>query len=285
VTRVRTAAHKTSFSDLYDEPDPRPYYRTLDHYDYQTPGHGQQAFGRLVGALRDLTGHTPVVADLCCSYGIMSALLTCDVTWDGLGARYQDPALDGLTPAQLAADDRAFYAARRRDDAPRVVGLDVARRAVAYGEKAGLLDPGFAENLEADDPSPALAAALAPVRLVTVSGGVSYITDRTIERLLGCCEEAPWIAAFVLRSYDYGAITAACARRGLVTERLDGRLFRQRRFASARERTATLGKLAELGRPTAPESVDGYYHTELYVSRPAATAAASPLPELLSGLV
>ena len=281
MTRAHGTSRKASFSELYDQPDPRLYYRMLADLDYQTPAHGQRAVGRLLAAAT-AGREPPVIADLCCSYGIMSALLTCDITWDALSAHYRNPALDDLTPEQLATADQAWYADRRHADAPRVVGVDVATRAVAYGERVGLHRPGFAENLETGGPSEALAAALRPVRLVTVSGGVSYITERTLEHVLSCCDEPPWLAAFVLRSYDYAAITAAGRRHGLVTERLEGRTFRQRRFVDDRERDATLERLAELGKDPAPEAADGYHHTELFVSRPAASASARPLAAVLA---
>ena len=85
-----------------------------------------------------------------------------------------------------------------------VVGLDVAEAAVEYAVGAGLLDDGVCENLEERDPSGRLAGRLTDVGLVTVTGGLSYVTGTTFDRLLACAsaDARPWIAAFSLRWAD-----------------------------------------------------------------------------------
>ncbi|RLU78193.1 hypothetical protein CTZ27_37835 [Streptomyces griseocarneus] len=266
---------KTGFDEIYDCPDPSTYFTTLQPLGYQIPHHGQAVFRTLAEALRTRGPERvpPAVVDLCCSYGINAALLNHEVTLDDLYARYTAP--------RAAAEDRAFFAARRRPDAARVTGVDVASRAVAYADGAGLLDGAFAENLETGDPSPALRAALAATDLVTVTGGIGYIFTRTFARLLACTARPPWIAAFVLRTVPYGPIADLLAEAGLVTERLPDRTFRQRRFSDATERRAAFDALAERGLGTAGKEDDGYYHADLYVSRPPAEVTELPLTALL----
>lgn len=276
---------KADYSRIYNEPEPRSYHRVLGVSDYQTPDHAQRVFRRLLEAQRAADGRLPGVFDLCCSYGIVGALLRCDLTWSDLRARYEDRALDHLPAAELIAADRDWYAERRRGDAPGVAGLDVAARAVAYGELTGLLEPGVVENLEQQDPSDAVAEAVDGVGLVTVSGGVSYITERTIGRMLKLFDRPPWIATFVLRTYDYELFSEVCAGHGLMTERLDGVTFRQRRFVSDGERGSALDQISARGRDASLEAEDGYYHTELFVSRPAEEAARQSLGELLGDVV
>jgi hypothetical protein len=286
VTQQRHAAiRKADFSSIYDRPDPRAYYRVLDAYDYQTPAHAQRVFRRLLEAQGPADEPPQAVCDLCCSYGIIGALLACDVTWRDLCDRYNDRSLDDLLSGELVAADRAWYAHRRLPGAPRVAGLDVAARAVAYGELAGLLRPGLVENLERQDPTDAVERAVSEVGLVTASGGMSYLTERTFGRLLKRFERPPWVATFVLRAYDYAPVAHACAGHGLVTERLDGVSFRQRRFATAEERRNAVEQLAALERDPSLEADDGYYHTELFVSRPPDETARRPLVELLGDVV
>lgn len=91
----------------------------------------------------------------------------------------------------------------------------------------------------------------------------------------------PWVAAFVLRTVPYEPIAELLAGSGLVTEKLTGRTFRQRRFADDAERQAAFDALAATGLPTAGKEEDGYYHADLYLSRPAADIAALPLARLL----
>ncbi|MFB7416453.1 hypothetical protein ACFC18_37615 [Streptomyces sp. NPDC056121] len=91
----------------------------------------------------------------------------------------------------------------------------------------------------------------------------------------------PWVAAFVLRTVPYQPIVDLLDRSGLVTEKLSTRTFRQRRFADSAERYAAFDALAVNGLHAAGKEADGYYHADLYVSRPPADIAALPLAHLL----
>ncbi|MGW7413939.1 hypothetical protein [Streptomyces sp. NPDC054863] len=273
---------KADFDDIYDCPDPRSYFTTMRPLAYQIPHHGQAVFRALTGALRGLRpDRTPLnVVDLCCSYGINAALLNHRVTLSELYARYTARHLAALSARRLTAEDRAFFAARRTPEAVSVTGVDVAARAAGYARDVGLLDHSFAENLEVGGPSPALRRALAGTDLITVTGGIGYIRTRTFAGLLDCMPTPPWVAAFVLRTVPYGQIAELLAASGLVTEKLPARTFRQRRFADDAERNAAFDALAAAGLRTAGKEADGYYHADLYLSRPAADVAALPLARL-----
>jgi len=172
---------KATFDHIYDELDPRAYYRTLGALDYEIPQQAYPTFDRLLSGLDS----SPVtVLDLCCSYGINAALMRCALSIDDLFARYADSSLDGLSSAELIASDRNFYAERLRPQPVRVLGLDLASNAIGYAREVKLLDDGWAEDLETNDPSPELAAAVGEVDLITITGGVGYITARTFDRLL-----------------------------------------------------------------------------------------------------
>ncbi|WP_399084112.1 hypothetical protein ACGH2B_03910 [Streptomyces sp. BBFR2] len=282
-TRPTTSSDwgKADFEAIYNCPDPRRYFTTLQPLDYQIPHHGQAMFRAATDALRRRRADRPPlrVVDLCCSYGINAALLNHHLTLTDLYARYTAPGPDG---AERITADRAYFAARRRADAVHLTGIDAADRAVRYGREAGLLDAGFAENLETARPTAALRAALAGTDLITVTGGVGYITARTFGHLLDAVTAPPWIAAFVLRTVSYRPVTELLARAGLVTEKLPARTFRQRRFADGDERRAAFAALAERALPTTGKEADGYYHADLYLSRPAADAAALPLEKLVT---
>jgi hypothetical protein len=283
---------KADFDHIYDRPDPRDYFRTLGELDYEIPQLANPVFEALLTALeprRGESGASPTVRvlDLCCSYGVNAALLRCDVTLDELFDRYTSPALAGLSPTELADADAAFYAERSRPGAVRVSGLDTASNAVAYGSRVGLLDGGWAENLEVTEPSPALTDQLADVDLVTTTGGVGYITERTFDRVVGAQRSGPppWVAAFVLRMFPYDDISAALAQHGLVTEHLAGVSFPQRRFASAAEQDAALSGISGRGLDPAGQEATGRYYADFYLSRPGTDAAEQPLTALLDGAV
>ena len=282
---------KADFEHIYNRPDPRDYFRTLGEFDYEIPQRAQLVFQALLTALRSRrqgAGVAPLrVLDLCCSYGVNAALMRCDVSLDELFDHYASPALADASPAELARVDQAYYAERRRLDAVRVYGLDVAGHAVAYGCRVGLLDGGWAQDLEAGDPSRQLTDHLDGVDLVITTGGVGYITERTFGRVLGARRDGstPWVAAFVLRMFSYARITSTLAQHGLVTEQLTGVTFPQRRFASAAEREVALREVSGRGLDPAGLEDTGRYHADFYLSRPAADVAQQPLVELLDGAV
>lgn len=279
---------KAHFDHVYDQPDPRAYYRTLGALDYEIPQRALPVVQTLVGALpRSERPGPPQVLDVCCSYGINAALLRYELTLDELHRRYADPIIDELSAEELAQSDREWLADRRRPGAPRVTGLDAARNAVAYACRADLLDDGWVEDLEAGDPSSALADELADVDLVVVTGGVGYITERTFGRLVAGRPDgsAPWIASMVLRIYPFDEIAATLTERGLVTEQLASATFPQRRFADEREHAAAVDMVQARGLDPAGLEDDGRFHAELFVSRPAADVERQPLAELLAGVV
>ena len=58
----------------------------------------------------------------------------------------------------------------------------------------------------------------------------------------------------------------------------------QRRFSCDEERDFTLRHLDESGLDVTGREAEGTFHTEFYLSRPAAEVAERPLSELLPGL-
>jgi hypothetical protein len=279
---------KASFGHIYNRPDPRQYFATLDALDYAIPAHAQAVFSAMVASRRARAGGTlPTVLDVCCSYGVNAALLNHDITLDELYQRYSSSALAGLSSDELASADAVFYRERRLPSAVPVVGLDVADNAVAYGERAGILTAGVSANLEQAEPDAALTRQLKTVGLVTVTGGVGYISGRTFARILDHCPtgDPPAVAAFALRWVDYEPIADTLRGYGLVTEKLAGTTFPQRRFADDQERAYVLEQLEAMGIDPTGNEAEGAYHAELYISRPAAEVASLPISELLEGVV
>lgn len=271
---------KHDFDDVYDAGDPRAYVRALAPLDYRIPQHAHGVFCELAEARRLAAGGDAVtVTDLCCSYGINAALLKHTCTLEDLYQRYCSEKFEALSSDELAACDAGFYAERRRPSAPRVVGLDLAANAVSYALRAGLLDAGYSENLEEAEPSAALQRDLAGTDLVTVTGGVGYIGPSTFDRVLThvASDRIPWVAAFVLRWVDYEPVAETLARHGLVTERLSGRTFPQRRFADDSERDFVLSTLADLGIDPDGKEAGGEHHTYFYLSRTPREAAQVPV--------
>lgn len=277
---------KEDFSGVYNRVDPREYFRAIRPMDYQIPQNAYPLFRTLLDTRR-ATGWTDhdSVLDLCCSYGVNAALLRCEVSLAEIFDHYEDSSLGDLTPEEFAEADRRFYDERRRADGPRMLGLDSADRAIDYARRVDLLDAGWSEDLENQDPSPALVKELRHVGLVTVTGGVGYITERTFGRLAGAFpdDRLPWVASFVLRMYPYDQISETLAEHGLVTEQLPDVTLRQRRFASAEEQRDAVQGVRARGLETEGKEDDGWYHCDFYLSRPRRDADDQPLADLRLG--
>ncbi|MGW1893212.1 hypothetical protein ACWCP6_23640 [Streptomyces sp. NPDC002004] len=275
--RPASGKGKTRFDDIYTRPDPRAFFRRLAPLAYEIPHHAQSVFRRTRSARSAAEGGAPVtVLDVACSYGINAALLNHDLTLADLFAHYTGPGVRDLGVDELIAHDREFYAAHRREDAGPVIGLDASEQAVHYALAVGLLDEGYAENLERTPPSPGLRAAMAKTGLITATGAGSYVTDRTFRALLDCARRPVWISAFVLRTVPYDAVVEALAGYGLTTVRDDEHTYPQRRFTDAAEQRHAVASVRRNGEDPTGREAEGRYHARLYASRPADTRPGGP---------
>lgn len=283
-TSIKTGVDgKADFDDIYGRPDPRAYYSRLGSYDYEIPQHGKTVFQQI---LEVLPTDNPTVVDLCCSYGVNAALLKHDIELDELYDHYCSPDVAGLTSDALAQYDRQFYSDRRVPDAPEVIGLDAAAPAIEYALGVGLLDHGASEDLETRDPSPGLASAMSQTDLVTVTGGIGYVTERTFDRLLGCTDpdRRPWVASLCLRTVPFEPIAECLESHGLVTEHLEDVSFPQRRFATQEEQESALSALARRGLSPEGREAEGSYFVDVYLSRPVDEVEQHPVQEILGDL-
>ncbi|GAA2239578.1 MULTISPECIES: hypothetical protein [Kitasatospora] len=260
---------KSTFEDIYDQPDPRAYFTRLRPLRYQTPHHAQPVFRGLLAERARLNppGEPVTMVDLCCSYGITAALVNHDLTLEDLYARYTGPEMAGLSTPELIEADKEFYAAHRREQAVPFIGLDAAPRAVAYASAVGLLDGAFAENLETGPASARLARAVAATGLITITGGVGYIGPRTFDTVVSHTRTPVWVAAFALRMVDYRPIANTLAARGMVT-RTSPETYPQRRFTDDDEQQRAIARVTATGYDPTGREADGYYHTLFHQSRP-----------------
>ncbi|MEI5102524.1 hypothetical protein RB200_33495 [Streptomyces sp. PmtG] len=272
---MREMAGKTRFDDIYDQPDPRAYFRRLAPFAYEIPQHAQGVFRRAL-ADRERSGppgpggERVAVLDLCCSYGINAALLNHDLTLTDLYTHYTGEDTARLTVSELIDRDKEFFAARRRPDAVWTVGVDTAAQATAYALAVGLLDEAYAENLERVPPSPALARAMGRVGLLTVTGGIGYVSYRTFDALLEHARLPLWVSAFVLRTVPYDRIAESLAAHGLTTTTDDAHLYPQRLFTGPEEQRDAIERVTAAGDDPAGFEAAGRYYTRLYASRPRA---------------
>lgn len=277
---------KQSFDSIYNQSDPRSYYRTLEQYDYQVADHARPIAEACLRELARLRARPRLtLLDLCCGYGINGSLLRHSLSMADLYERYSDPDLDDLCAEELAAADRRFFSRRRSSGATgllgEILGMDAADKAVRYAERVGLIDRGVGINLEREELPRDLRAELGEVDLITVTGGMGYVTDVTFRKILSATSAArrPWILAFPLRGLDLDCFEQAFADHGLKTETWET-LVPQRRFVDAAERQRTLERLKMDEIDPAPERDEDSLFAQVYLARPAGEQSPIRLGEV-----
>ncbi|KAL4731034.1 hypothetical protein ACLX1H_003076 [Fusarium chlamydosporum] len=187
------AAHKASFRDIYNDQDPRGYLTTLASLEYTIPQQVEPLFQRLY-KLSCQDRESPAILDVCCSYGINGCLLKYNVNLDTWTTHYHGSK---LSPKQQTLADKEFFTTRAKSCKPVVLGLDQADQAIRYAVSVGLIDDGWVEDLEVCDPSPGLSKVLQDVKLITCTGGASYVGPRTFKRIMAAIPKSRnvWMAS------------------------------------------------------------------------------------------
>lgn len=273
---------KTDFSSIYNQADPRAYFHTLGGLGYEIPSHGLRVIEPLLDEMGGRQGKT--VLDICCSYGVNAALLNHDIDLQELYEHYGQVGAD-VDSASLVHIDRRWFEARRRADAVRTVGLDVAGNAVRYATDVGLLDRAVVADLETSPADDGQIEILGTADLVTITGGIGYIGEKTLRAVVEAArDEPPWIAAFSLRWIDFEPIATSLAEVGLVTERVPGYCVAQRRFADEQERQAALIGLRQRGLDPSAELRSNAHCAELLVVRSQEAVRNSPIDDIFGSV-
>lgn len=283
--------NKANFDAIYHMPDPREYYRILCGLDYIIPDLARPVFQSMLTARAKTldAGTTMKILDIGCSFGINETLLRYPLDIRRMMDRYTDPRMHRLSPEEIIAFDRHYFQSWPEQiwsDKTTVeyVGLDASQPAIDYALKTGLLHEGVVTNLEAGPPNATDAAALSNLSCIISTGCVGYVTEKTFEQVIALQQPGrmPWVVSFVLRMFPYDAVETMLGRHGLVTEKLEGVTFVQRRFHSEEEMQATMSMVSARGIETQGKEADGLYHAELFVSRPREAVEAMPLGEMVS---
>ena len=276
---------KLDMGSIYDRPDPRAYFNTLQRLDYAIPTSAKPLFQKLISRLRRQRGQEEVcVLDLGCSYGVNAALLKHDLSMDELYDRWTQDELEQATSEEVIEMDQQFFSELADPENLKVIGIDQAENAVAFAEEIGLVDEGLPINLEKETLPADARRDIVPVDLMISTGCVGYVTEKSFERLMQpLTERRPaWIANFVLRMFPFDAIERALGDWGYRTEKLAGRYFKQREFASAEEREQVVEQLRSQDVDPTGLEAEGRFVAEFYLSRPEAEARELPLKRLLA---
>ena len=273
---------KAVFDSIYIADDPRAYFSVLGSLDYTVPDVAEPVIRQILAAKAVASGWNPTVLDIGSSYGINAATHRFPVNFSSLRQRYARREMVEIEAEEMARLDRHFYASWPEIGIGRFIGLDISEPAIRYANRAGLHIDGVVANLETDTLSALDATVIAPVDVLLSTGSIGYVTERTYDTLLDAISSSSWVISFVLRMFPYDGFIESFARRGLVTERLRGATFVQRRFRDEAEFEQTLASLEAQGiDPTGIES-EGLFQAELFLYRPEADVRAAPLDDIVS---
>ena len=276
---------KIDMGSIYDRPDPRAYFNALQSWiTIFPPTPSRCSKSSFPGFVRQRGQEEVCVLDLGCSYGVNAALLKHDLSMDELYDHWTHDELAQATPEEVVEKDHQFFSELQDPEDLKVIGIDQAENAVAFAEEIGLVDEGLPINLEEETLTADARRDIVPVDLMISTGCVGYVTEKSFERLMQpLTERRPaWIANFVLRMFPFDGIERALGDWGYRTEKLAGRYFRQRKFASAEEQEQVVEQLRSQDiDPTGLES-EGRFVAEFYLSRPEAEARELPLRQLLA---
>lgn len=276
-------AIKADFNHIYKASDPRSYFEVLGELGYIIPEIAAPVLFRLVEHLIRSKGRPVTILDVGCSYGILAAMMRYGLSMRQLRDRYAAPPIQALSSDHIASYDSHYFAGWPRREEVRFIGLDRSAEAIAYALRVGLIEEGLVADLETDTPNKRACSVISRVDLIVSTGAVGYISEKTFAELLKPFPsgQAPWIASFVLRMFDYRNIAETISRHDLATERLDGVTFMQRRFRDTAEFEDTLRLIQARGLDPAGKEAEGAYHAELFVSRPPADIRKAGLHDIV----
>ena len=265
-----TTEFVTIFDDTYNQPDCRSYYRMLRALGYSNHTHAVPVFRAVMAELARARGlTTPNVFDFASSYGIVSALMKHQVSADAFLDRYVGTEFDTISAAEMLQADRRWLA-----DLPlnsiqgQYSGLDVAARAVGFAEATGLFDQGFAEDIQAHDPSAALTSYLAKTDLIVECGSVAHLMPLALDRLLTAAKRTPWLVTSPVRGNERTEAFEVMRDHGYVVDTLDLPPFPHRRFENADEQARAIAIARAAGHETDGFETTGSFFAQIYVARP-----------------
>ena len=100
---------KADMEHIYDQPDPRAYFRELKKLNYAIPERAKPIFQKLITRMQRERHDTLHVLDLGCSYGINAALLKHDLSMPDLYEHWCKEDLVEATPEEVAACDQQYF--------------------------------------------------------------------------------------------------------------------------------------------------------------------------------
>ncbi len=274
---------REEYDQIYEQPDPRAYFRILHGLDYRLPELARPIFRSLAEVIGEVRNTRPTILDIGCGFGINAALLKYPVDMNRLAHRARDLDMEDLGSRSVFELDRNYFASWPLQFKCTYIGFDISHHTVAYAKSVGLVDDGFARDLETEDLVGREADLISATDLIVSTGCAGYLTKASFERIYAAIDgQQPWFGVFVQRTEPFDELRTSFERSGLRVEKLEGVTFIQRRFHSSTEWTQSLMALETLGIHSDGKEADGLLHAEFYLIRPEQDAEERPLEEIIS---
>jgi len=265
---------KESFTDVYNARTPHAYFAEMGRLGYEIGERAKPYFQQAIRWMRERPeAESDVqVLDLGCSYGIGSALVKFDFTFDELAGFFARRAPRDYGACVDAT--RSKLADTRPAHRVRCIGADASQEAIRFARDARLLDGGLNRNLEEEPSLDGREVALVRrSNLLISTGAIGYVGPRTLSTLLAelgkdsPLERGPCAVITILRMFDPAPVTRTFERFGFRLERVSEVCLPQRRFGNDEELQQTLDLLDARG-----VNADGWESTgRLYADLFAAT--------------
>ncbi|MCQ4190963.1 class I SAM-dependent methyltransferase [Methylocystis suflitae] len=277
-------AIKADFSDIYASDDPRDYFKVLGKLNYVIPQLAAPVLLQLAERLIEIKGRPITILDVGCSYGLLSATARLGLSISQLCARYEAEPIQALDPQRLASFDAKYFASWPKRPDIRFIGLDCSPQAISYALTVGLIEKGLVIDLETNAPDGNARSLISQADLIISTGAVGYISEKTFSKLLQAfpAGKSAWVASFVLRMFDYAKIAKTLHEHGLETERLNDVTFVQRRFQDRSELCSAIDLIKSRGLDPSGKEDEGFYHAELFLSRPTNEVRKASLSRIVS---
>jgi hypothetical protein len=233
---------KFNFTADYQSSTPTDLFTHVGELNYVAPGVLAWMINTAVREVRPSVLYEGVL-DVGCSFGTNSMVLSCGLTLREIYAAAEAGVFDLPEPAGLFEKAADSY----------VVGHDVARNALTFAERAGLVDRVICGDLERRALQDDEKATLAGVRLMISTGVIGYASHRTFQELLGSGDaKFAYGMATCAEWYSLDKIVGALHSDGYSALPLPELVFPQRRVADDAERDWIAGIRSRSGRTSPP---------------------------------
>ena len=261
----------TRFDDIYNLPDCRAYYHAMHTAQYKNADHAISGFTSALNELKRVRRiEVPQLMDFASGYGIGALLMRHHISLEQVLDRYQEPKFTDASVEDVIKWDKQWIDQNRYVDQPcHIFGIDVADRALQYGEEVGIYNSAFAIDLQKESPGEALRDLIGKCDMIIEVGSVIHMLPDALKTILDLCGETlPWIVSSPIRGNESKESIEIMEQAGYVFEPMPIPPFPHRIFMDEAEKQRAIKLVEERGFSTEGFETTGSYHAQLYIARP-----------------